>query len=84
MNGKSSIIITQNKRYKNETSLSSYAWKIKKETRQILAFAWSVVRIVPAYSNTTKKCALCLHEKLEILMYHDLEEYLLSNYDSKD
>ena len=66
----------QNKRYKNETSLSSYVWKIKKETRQMPTLTWSVVRTVPPYSNTTKKCALCLHEKLEIPMYLDPEELL--------
>ena len=90
----------QNKRYKNETSLSSYLWKIN-QTGQIPTLIWSLVRTVPAYSNTTKKCALCLHEKLEILMYPDSQEplnkrseviirspherkYLLSNYDNKD
>ena len=36
----------------------------------------SVVRTGPAYSNTTKKCGLCLHEKLEISLYPDLEELL--------
>ena len=66
----------QNKCYKNETSLSSHVSKIKKEIGQIPTLTWSVVRTVPAYSNTTKKCALYLHEKLEILMYADPEEIL--------
>ena len=50
-----------NKRYKNETSLSSYIWKIKKETSQIPTLTLPIVKTVPAYSNTTKKCRLCLH-----------------------
>ena len=66
----------RNKRYKNETSLSTYVWKIKKEIGQIPTLAWSVVRTVSVYSNTTKKCGLCLHDKLEILMYLDPEELL--------
>ena len=66
----------RNKRYKNQTSLSSYVWKIKKETGQIPKLTWSVVRTVPAYSKTKKKCVLCLHEKLEILMHPDPEELL--------
>ena len=66
----------RNKRYKNETSLSSHISKIKKETGQIPTLTSSVVRPVPTYSNTTKKCALCFHEKLEILMYPDPEELL--------
>ena len=40
---------------------------------------WSIVRTVLAYSNTTKKCSFCFHEKLEILMYPNLEE-LLNNH----
>ena len=63
----------RNKRYKNETSLSSYVWKIKKAVGQIPTLPWSIVRTVPDYSNTTKKCALWLHEKLEILIYPDPE-----------
>ena len=58
----------QNKHYKNETSLSSYVWEIK-ETGQIPTLTWSVVRTVSSYSDSTKKRAICLHEKLEILTY---------------
>ena len=64
----------RNKRLnKHETSLSSYVRKIKKETGQIPTLTWSVIRTVTDYSNTTKKCTLCLHEKLEILVYSDPE-----------
>ena len=58
----------RNKHYKNETSLGRSIWKIKKKTGQIATLTWSVVRKVPAYSSTTNKCALCLHDKLESLM----------------
>ena len=68
------MIPFQNKHYKNETSLSSYVWKIIKETGQIPTLTWSIVRTVPTYLSTTKKCALCLHEKLEILMQLAPEE----------
>ena len=66
----------QNKRYKKETSLSSYVWKIKKKTGKIPTLTWSVVRTIPAYSNTTKKRVLWLHEKLEIFKYPKPEELL--------
>ena len=49
--------------------------KIKKETGQMATLTWSIVRTVPAYSNTLKKCALYLHEKLEILMYPDPKNF---------
>ena len=68
------MIPFQNNHYKNETSLNCYVWKIIEETGQILTLTWSIVRTVPTYSSTTKKCALCLHEKLEILMHLAPEE----------
>ena len=37
---------------------------------------WLIVRAIPAISDTTRKCALYLHEKLEILMYLEPEEPL--------
>ena len=48
----------QNKCYKNETLLSSYVWKLNKETGKIPTLTKSIVRTIPAYLNTTKKCAL--------------------------
>ena len=39
---------------------------------------WSIVRTVPAYSNTLNKCALCLHERLEILMYPDPKNFWIN------
>ena len=63
----------RNKHYKNETSFSSYVWKIKNTTGQTPTLTWWIVRTVPAYSNATKKCALYLHMKLKILVYLDPE-----------
>ena len=37
---------------------------------------WSIDKIVPPYSNISKKCLLCLHEKLEIINYPGLDELL--------
>ena len=37
---------------------------------------WSIVKKVPAYSNITTKCLLCLHKKLEIVNYPHPEELL--------
>ena len=66
MNGKGGITIAPNH---SETSVikmkhyCSYVRKIKNETGQTPTLTWSIVRTVPAYSNTTKKSAFCLHEK---------------------
>ena len=37
---------------------------------------WCIVKIVPGYSNITKRYMFCLHEKYEILSYRDQEEFL--------
>ena len=37
---------------------------------------WCIVKSVPGYSNISKRCMLCLHEKYEILNYPDQEELL--------
>ena len=47
-------------------SLPKYIWEIKERQQENSSLKWSIVKRVPAYSNITKKCLLCLHEKLEI------------------
>ena len=47
-------------------SLPKYIWEIKERQQENSSLKWSIVTRVPAYSNITKKCLLCLHEKLEI------------------
>ena len=37
---------------------------------------WSIVKLVPSYSNISKKCLLCLHEKLEIGNFEDQDHLL--------
>ena len=66
----------RNARHKNDTALSSYLWELKKKTSEIPKLTWSILKIVPGYSNISKRCLLCLHEKLYIATYHDQEELL--------
>ena len=42
---------------------------------------WSIVKKVPTYSNITKKCLLCLYEKLEIINYPNPQELLNKRYE---
>ena len=37
---------------------------------------WSILKSVPAYSNITNRCLLCLQEKFEIISYKNTEELL--------
>ena len=53
-------------RYKHETTLSSYIWKLK-EKHLDYDVTWKIVRHAKAYSSTAGRCCLCLEEKKEIL-----------------
>jgi len=59
----------RNKTYANETTLSKYIWNIKEKENLTPTLEWSIVKSVPGYSNISKKCLLCLHEKYEIVNY---------------
>ena len=62
----------KDKRHKNGTTLSSYLWDLKENHNQIPKLTWPIVRFAPAYSNISKRCLLCLHEKLLIISYRKL------------
>ena len=64
------------KRYAKSTTLSSYIWEIKDNHHVTPSLSWSIVKSVPAYSNLTKRCLLCLHEKLAIITYPRPDELL--------
>ena len=66
----------KDKRHKNDTTLSSYLWDLKENHNQIPKLTWSIVRFAPGYSNISKRCLLCLHEKLLITNYHNPAELL--------
>ena len=104
------IGLTENKfkqRYANHTSslvheekssateLSKYVWNLRARN-QPFSIRWSILCHASAYSNTVKKCNLCLAEKLQILKSNKQEllnkrseliskcrhqnKYCLSNY----
>ena len=55
----------RNERYTNNKSIQEYIWEIKEKHQENPSLKWSIVKRAPAYFNITKKCLLCLHEKLE-------------------
>ena len=50
--------------------------EVKDKYKETPSLKWSIVKSVPGYSNITKKCLLCLYEKLEINNYPNQEELL--------
>ena len=64
----------KHKRYSSKTTLSSYMWHLKSVSSETRNLNWSVLRCIPPYSNISKKCLLCLYEKLEIVTHHNQKE----------
>ena len=60
---------------KNDTKLAKYIWQVK-ERGENTEITWSILKQIPSYSNKTKKCPLCLHEKLAIVTYENEKELL--------
>ena len=56
--------------------LCMYVWKLKQKHNIKPTLKWYVIKSVPSYSNITKSCMLCLHEKFEILTYPNQEELM--------
>ena len=57
----------RHERMEKSTELSKLMiWDMKRKNAGC-SISWSVVAQTPAYSNATKRCPLCLREKLEIL-----------------
>ena len=55
-----------NKSYENSTELSKYIWKLKSK-QQPFVTSWTILSPASAYNNITKRCNLCLSEKLYII-----------------
>ena len=66
----------QNQLYQSETMLSSYLWEKKSAIDQIPSLKWSIITVLPGYSNITKCYQLCLYEKYAIITYPDPENLL--------
>ena len=55
-----------NNKYGNCTELSKCVWKIKESGHQY-SINWAIIAHAAAYSNATKRCNLCLTEKMFII-----------------
>ena len=55
---------------KNKTELSKEVWRIKENGGQY-TIKWEIIGQYHPYNPSTKKCQLCLNEKLHILEYNE-------------
>ena len=56
----------KHKRYSNDTELSKYIWHLK-NNNQDSDLTWSIVKHTISYTRGSKRCNLCLEEKLLFL-----------------
>ena len=56
----------KNERGKNKTTLSKYMWDMK-ERRKHAEIEWSILKKCKKYTSGSRRCDVCLSEKLEIL-----------------
>ena len=66
----------RNQRYQSEIMLFIYVCETNRTIDQIPSLKWTIITILPAYSNITKRCQLCLYEKYAIIAYPELENLL--------
>ena len=64
------------KKLAKSTALSTYFWETKEKEKIDPILSWSILKSVPAYNNITKRCQLCLQEKLAIISYKNPDELL--------
>ena len=63
------------KKYSNETELSKYVWHLK-ENNTDYTIKWSIIKNSISCTEGSKRCNLCLQEKLSILK--EKSKYLLN------
>ena len=56
----------RNRNYSNSTELSKHIWTLK-DNNTNFTINWSILATSPAYSNKSKRCHLCLTEKLYLV-----------------
>ena len=56
----------QNRKYANSTELSKHIWKLK-DNKKNYTINWSTITSASPYNNKSKRCNLCLAEKLHII-----------------
>ena len=59
----------KNESQMNKTTLAKYFWEQNQWHNITPTLKRYIVKPMPSYSNITKGCMLCLHEKFEILTY---------------
>ena len=89
----------KNRNYKTDTELSNEMWKLKEQNKNA-DISCEILGIHQSYNTSTKRCMLCLNEKLATALHKERNMlnkrtkiiskcrhskwYNLANYDTKD
>ena len=65
-----------NKKYAHITALSKYLWDLKDKIQDIPEISWKIKKFAPAYNNNSKRCILCLEEKMAIITFPEQQKLL--------
>ena len=60
----------KNRNYKTGTELPNEVWKLKKQKKNA-DISWEILGIHQLYDTSTKRCMLCLNEKLAIALHKE-------------
>lgn len=66
----------KDRNYPARTTITDYVWKMKDEQAEMPNIKWSIEKTAPAYNNISKKCILCLQEKINIIEHPDQKNLL--------
>ena len=56
----------RHRRYVDRTELAKHIWKLE-DNKENYKIRWSIISSASAYNNISKRCNLCLTEKLHII-----------------
>ena len=62
--------------HRNDTRLASYIWEMRDKLDETPKLRWSIIKTAPSYNTRSKRCILCLNEKLAIATFPDEENLL--------
>ena len=62
--------------YPSRTALTDYVWRKKEQEHELPTIKWTIEKTVPAYNNVSKRCLLCLEEKISIIEFPEPENLL--------
>ena len=57
----------KNRKYKTDTELSNKIWKLKEQNKNV-DISWEILGVHQSYNTSTKRCMLCLNEKLAVAL----------------